>query len=208
MKMIAPKNPKLIEDRREDRGRIGSVAPQVERDDGLLGPRLDEQEDQAEREPDEDQAADDRVGPLVESARRGVGERLVGQADEQRADGHREHAGAEEVDVAAGVRALDRGQQPGDDGEADDADRDVDVEDPVPAERVGQEATERRAEQGGDAEHGAEQALVLAALLGGEQVADDRQRDREQRAGAEALDAPEQDQLLHGLRQPGQALNR
>ena len=42
------------------------------------------------------------------------------------------------------------------------------------------------------AEDGAEQALVLAALGGREQVADDRERDREQRAGAEALDAAEQ----------------
>ena len=46
-----------------------------------------------------------------------------------------------------------------------------------------------------DAEDGAEQALVLAALGRGEQVADDRERDREQRAGADALDAAEQDQL-------------
>ena len=44
-------------------------------------------------------------------------------------------------------------------------------------------------------EDGAEQALVPAALGRGEQVADDGQRDREQRAGAEALDAAEQDQL-------------
>ena len=64
---------------------------------------------------------------------------------------------------------------------------------------VGQEATQRRADEGGDAEHGAEQALVLAALLGREQVADDGQRDREDRAGAEALDAAEGDQLLHRL---------
>ena len=57
----------------------------------------------------------------------------------------------------------------------------------------------------GDAEDGAEQALVLAASGGREQVADDRQRDGEQRAGAEALDAAEEDQLPHGLRRPDRA---
>ena len=38
------------------------------------------------------------------------------------------------------------------------------------------------------AEHGAEEALVLAPLRGREDVADDRERDREERAGAQALD--------------------
>ena len=50
----------------------------------------------------------------------------------------------------------------------------------------------RRPEQDRAAEHGAEQALVLAALVRGEQVADNRERDREERAGADALDAAEQ----------------
>ena len=62
----------------------------------------------------------------------------------------------------------------------DDPDRDVDVEDPVPADLFGQEATDQRADDEGDAEDGAEEALVLASLLRREQVADDRERDREQ----------------------------
>jgi hypothetical protein len=52
----------------------------------------------------------------------------------------------------------------------------------VPAEVLGQEAAEQRAGDERDAEHGAEQALVLASLARREQVADDRERDREQRA--------------------------
>ena len=55
-----------------------------------------------------------------------------------------------------------------------------------------------------EAEHGPEQALILAPLRRREQVADDRQRDREQCARAEALDAAEHDELPHLLRQPGQ----
>ena len=52
------------------------------------------------------------------------------------------------------------------------------------------------------AEDGAEEALVLAPLGRREEVADHRQRDREERARAEALDAPEQDQLPHRLASP------
>ena len=89
---------------------------------------------------------------------------------------------------------LTVGSDPLDDDERDDPDRDVDVEDPVPADLLGQEAADERADDERDAEDGTEQALVLAALLRGEQVADDRQRDREQRTGADALDAAEEDE--------------
>ena len=65
-------------------------------------------------------------------------------------------------------------------------------------------AADGRAEQERDAEHEAEEALVLAALGGREEVADDRERDREERAGAEALDAAEQHELPHLLAQAGQ----
>ena len=79
-----------------------------------------------------------------------------------------------------------------DDEQATEADRDIDVEDPVPADLLGQEAADERADDEGDAEDGTEQALVLAALGRREQVTDDRQRDREQRTGADALDPAEQ----------------
>ena len=69
---------------------------------------------------------------------------------------------------------------------------------------VGQEAAQARADQEGDPEDGSEEALVLAPLGRGEEVADGRQRDREEGAGAEALDAPEEDQLPHRLAEAGQ----
>ena len=53
-------------------------------------------------------------------------------------------------------------------------------------------------------EHGAEQALVPAALRRREQVGDRRHREREDRARAEALDAARGDQLPHLLAQAGQ----
>ena len=90
------------------------------------------------------------------------------------------------------ARLAVRRQRAPDDVQHDDAERKVDEEDPVPAEVVGDQAADGRAEQEADAEDGAEEALVLAALRRGEDVGDDRQRDREERAGAEALDAAEE----------------
>ena len=74
----------------------------------------------------------------------------------------------------------------------------------MPRAVLGEQAAEERAEDGRDAEHGPEQALVLAALPGFEQVADDGEADGEQRSGAESLDAPEDDQLGHVLAQARQ----
>jgi hypothetical protein len=97
------------------------------------------------------------------------------------------------------------GQQPPDDVQRDGADRQVDPEDPVPADVVRQPAAEQRAHDRRDPEHRPEEALVLAAFGRREHVADDRERDREQRTGAEALDAAEQDQLLHRTDSPESA---
>ena len=99
---------------------------------------------------------------------------------------------------------LDRRQQPLDDDEGDDPDRDVDVEDPVPGQVLSEPAADERAGDERDAEHGPEQALVLTPFGGREHVADDRECDREQRTGANALDASEQDQHPHVLAEAGQ----
>ena len=55
------------------------------------------------------------------------------------------------------------------------------------------------------AEHGAEQAEVLAALGRRVEVGDHRERDREDGAAAEALEAAEQDELPHLLAEAGAA---
>jgi hypothetical protein len=83
-----------------------------------------------------------------------------------------------------------------------DADRDVDLEDPPPAEVVGDEATRGGADDRAEAEHAAEQALDAAAILGREEVANDCEDGGEQHAAEDALDASEHDQLRHVLRQP------
>ena len=96
------------------------------------------------------------------------------------------------------------GQVPRHHREDHDTDREVEEEDELPADRVGDESADRGPDQDRQPEDRAEEALVPAALGRCEEVGDDRQRDREERPGAEALDAAGADQLPHLLRQSGQ----
>ena len=82
--------------------------------------------------------------------------------------------------------------------------RSVDEEDPVPADVIGQEAAQRRPDQRADSEDSSEEALVLAPLGRREEIADHGQRDREDGAGAEPLEAARGDQLPHLLGQAGE----
>jgi hypothetical protein len=66
---------------------------------------------------------------------------------------------------------------------------------------VDEEAAEQRPDHGRDAEHGAEEALVLAPLAGRDDVADGGDRRDDQPPAAEALDRAERDQLAHVLRE-------
>ncbi len=90
------------------------------------------------------------------------------------------------------------------DDERDDADRDVDVEHPAPGRLVDQEASDQRAEDAGGTEHRSEVALVPASFAGRDDVADDRESQRDQSTGTHALHASEYDQLKHALAEPGQ----
>ena len=120
-------------------------------------PELGQGEQDDPDETDRDEPADRRLGPLTEL--------LVREADQQERDGDGEDRSAEDVEVAGRSRVLHRWQQPRDHEQRDDPDRDVDVEDPVPADLLGQEPADERADDERDPEHGPEQALVLAALL-------------------------------------------
>ena len=91
-----------------------------------------------------------------------------------------------------------------DDGERQQAERQVDVEDPAPAELVDDEATEQRAEHRREAEDAAEETLVAAALARWDDVADDGDGGDDEAAAAEALDDAEGDQLGQVLRHAAQ----
>jgi hypothetical protein len=181
-----------------------AVAEQVERDHRLLRPALHEDERDQREGREQDQAAHLPAEPVVEAPVR-ARLALLRQPDQQRDQAEGEHGDAQVVDVTRRARpAAQVGQRRGDHDQGQDAHRQVDVEDPAPVDVVRQKAAEERPDDEAEPEHGAEQALVAAPLLRAEQVADDRQRDREQGAGAQALDAAERDELAHGLGDAGE----
>ena len=132
-------------------------------------------------------------------------ERRAAEAREQHDARERagKERGAEVVD-----RMLDalrpRVEDGADHEEADRADRQVDVEDPAPRQVVDEEAAEQRADDRREAEDRAEEPLVPAAVARRDDVADDRDRRREQAARAETLERAERDQLGHVLRDPAE----
>ena len=87
---------------------------------------------------------------------------------------------------------------------ASDADRHVDVEHPSPREVLDQKAAEQRPRDRRDGEHRADQAHVATPLARRDDVADDRLRADHQAAGADPLQRPEADQLIHRLARPGE----
>src|SRR5687768_10314314 len=81
--------------------------------------------------------------------------------------------------------------------EREDAEREVDVEDPAPGELRREVAAEQRAGDAGDAEDGAEDPLVAPAVARRDDVADDGLRGDHEPATAEALHGTEDDELQH-----------
>ena len=85
------------------------------------------------------------------------------------------------------------------DGNREDADRNIDVEDPAPAEIVGEVATDGRSDDGGEAEDPAEDALQLGTLRGRVEVTDGGEDAREEDPSEHALQGTEADELGHVL---------
>ena len=96
-------------------------------------------------------------------------------------------------------RGLKLGELQVDGGDGDDSHRQVHVETPAPGKIIGQPAAQGGAENGGRAENGGEQALILAALDGRENIADDGEHQSEHDARAETLQSAKDDQLAHAV---------
>ena len=103
------------------------------------------------------------------------------------------------VDAPKAARNLHRY-----DGERDGADRDVDVEDPMPGELFDENPSEQRADDARHTEHRPEEALVATALAGRDDVSDDRLGAHHQATAPETLNGPERDQLGQVLAEPGE----
>jgi len=93
---------------------------------------------------------------------------------------------------------------PGPRRSADHADGQVDVKHPAPGEAVGKIAAQRRADDGGEAEHRTGETLPLAALGRRKDIADDGEGVGHRRAAADALKRAEENWLRHIARQPAQ----
>ena len=125
------------------------------------------------------------------------------EGEQQRADATDDQRGAEVVDRV--LTTLEGHVQHGvDHDQRHDAQRHVDVEDPAPGQVLGEEATEQRSGDAGQAPDAGEVARVAATFARRDDVADDRERQRHQAAGAESLQGPGRDQLPHRLRHPGE----
>ncbi len=84
------------------------------------------------------------------------------------------------------------------------AERQVDIEDPAPGGVLHQKTADQRADHRRQAENAAEQPLIAAAVGGRDDVGDRRHADHHQAAAAEPLQAAHQHQLGHILRQPAE----
>src|SRR4051812_35554740 len=104
--------------------------------------------------------------------------------------------GAGRVEVAGGrLRAALRDQS-GRECQGDRGDRDVDPEDPLPAEPIGEDAAEQNAGspgRAGDRAPGPERLVALGTVL--EQGGDDGESGRGDKRGAQALRGARGDQL-------------
>ena len=92
-------------------------------------------------------------------------------------------------------------QEVPDQGRGDDADRNVDEENPVPVPVVRNPAADHRTERGPDDHAHRKNALRLPLLLNAVGVAQDRLRGCDQAAAAQALNQPPKNQLSEAVRE-------
>src|SRR5581483_11126578 len=160
---------------------------------GRAGLDPDERDDQRRR--GRQQADGHAVAPAV----------LAGAADrvdeDHQAGGDRRGAGDVEVTVLQSRSAL--GEQPRGQAEDDRADRQVDEEDPGPAQVRGEHSAEQDADRAAASRSSAPDAegdVALASLAEGRD--DDRQRRRREQRAAEPLQPAGDDQRSLGPREP------
>ena len=194
--MIAPNSakPTMKPDGACHRERV--VAEERQGQDRLGRTELHQHEERQQHEARDDQSDDLRRAPRP-------GRAAEAREQDDGAERSREQRGTEIVDRVAPLHGarMERGR---DHAERHRADRQVDVEDPAPGEMVDEEAAEQRPDHRRDAEHAAEESLVLAALARRDDVADHGERGDDQAAGAQALQRAAGDQLRHVLGQAAQ----
>ncbi len=163
-------------------------------EDRLGGPPLPPDEQRCGHHTEDDETEDDPRTPSV-----GL---TAPQGDEEKRTDGGDQDGRSRVVDGVGPPGQRQPQDGTGDDEGQDADGDVDVEDPAPRQMVDEEAPGQRSADAGEGEDPAEVALVATAFAGAHDVADDGHGQGHESAAAESLDGPEGDELVHV---PGQA---
>jgi hypothetical protein len=160
----------------------GGLAEQPQGQHRLLHPRLDRQEGDHQRRGGPEQRDDQGAAPaLVVAAQEPENEQEQGRAERRQAAPV--HPRGVRVAALAELRVGHRDRR--------DADRNVDEEHPLPAERVDQRATHERADRDRHADRGSVDPHRRAALAAGRELLRHKgQRHREQNGSADSLNRP------------------
>ncbi len=175
-----------------------AIAKQVQGDDRIVDPGLDQQESDHRNRGAAQQRENGRRGPTRRPP--------PAQRQQQRHEGGQQQARAGEIDASADpvrqARHLDQHHE-----QRQPRQRQIDIEDPPPARdfqtrqmdrgQVGEEAADQRTDDAGETEHRSEQAAHLGALSGRIEVGDHSEGRGDQAGAAQTLDRPEHDQLRH-----------
>ena len=113
-------------------------------------------------------------------------------------------SGAADVDLDGATRPVRAPQGHPQHGPREETERHVHEEDPVPGQVVGEEAADERPDDGGEPPGRREVPLHPRALLEAVEIRDDGHAERDQRAAAETLERPADDQHGHRRRQSRQ----
>ena len=171
------------------------LGQQPERQDRRRGTTLDEHQQPHADESRHDQPAGADGEP------RGHEQVLV-QPDEHQSQRGGQHGDARDVQRCLATLAAAQlgGKHPGDDGDRQQAERDVHEEHPPPPDVVGQEAADHRSGDEAEGHDAGEHGLGRGVAARSGQLGDQQERERLERGGAGSLHRPERRYLRHRLR--------
>ncbi|GBD19156.1 hypothetical protein HRbin27_01660 [bacterium HR27] len=189
-------HPDRDQESREERWCVDAVLEEPEVEDRFGGAQFDDREERKEDDADGEQPDDLHRSPRI----LGTGPR---EGEQHRCHARDQQGCAGVVDaMLPPASQLGHGESGGE--QRQQADRHIDIENPAPAPVISDPPAEARSNDRAETEDGGKQPLPLPALGRREQIADDRDRDREERTAAETLQGTEQDELGHRLRHAGQ----
>ena len=177
----------------EDRQRPGendAVAKDLQRNQGLLRPH----EPKREQRPEDRRGGDDAENFGREPR---IGAAAPVEREKQQRGRHDQQERSEAVDPVLFARACQFLERIVDDRHRHEPERQVDPEDQRPMQMLGEGAAEQRSGNAGDGPHARDPRRIARTLHRRHEIADNRLRQREQAAAADALDGPPGDEHRH-----------